>query len=101
MRQLPPGATNFAAIARGADEFVMSLSCDQGLASLLEEAPLGSDQVLEPIAKGTRRLRVTVRDSWELRWWLMGRADQIEVLAPAWLRHDISEALRKASAKYQ
>lgn len=98
---LAAGRDQFRSRSQGADEFVMVLSCDQGLASLLEEAPLGSDQVLEPIANRTQRLRVTVRDSWELRWWLMGRADQIEVLAPAWLRHDISEALRKASAKYQ
>jgi predicted DNA-binding transcriptional regulator YafY len=97
---LAAGRDQFRSNSQGAEEFVMALSCEPGLASLLEEAPLSSDQVLEPIANGTRRLRVTVRDSWELRWWLMGRADQIEVLAPAWLRHDISEALRKASAKY-
>lgn len=44
---------------------------------------------------------VTVRDSWELRWWLIGRADQVQVLSPDWLRREIGETLRKAWAKYQ
>lgn len=108
---LPPGLDLDAALAagrdqfrsdrQGADEFVMELSCEPGLAALLEEAPLGADQVLDPLADGARRLRVTTRDSWELRWWLMGRADQVEVLGPHWLRHEIGEALRKASARYR
>lgn len=95
------GRDQFRSHRQGDDEFALELSCEPGLSALLEEAPLGADQVLEPLAHGARLLRVTARDSWELRWWLMGRADQVEVLSPNWLRHEIGEALRKASARYQ
>lgn len=108
---VPAGMTLDAALAAGRDQFrshrqgargfLMELSCEPGLAALLEETPLGDDQVVEPTERGARRLKVTVRDSWELRWWLMGRADQIEVISPAWLRRKIGETLSKAAVKYQ
>ena len=110
---LPPGLTLGAALAAGSDqfrshrrsqdagEFLMKLSCDPELASLIEESPLGDDLVVEPLVRGVQRLSVTVRDSWELRWWLLGRAAQVEVLSPDWLRSEISETLRKASSRYR
>jgi predicted DNA-binding transcriptional regulator YafY len=97
---LAAGRDQFRSQRQGADEFVMELTCDAALASLVEESPLGADQATEPLTDGTQRLRVTVRDSWELRWWLMGRADQLEVLSPAWLRDETSAALHKALARY-
>lgn len=107
---LPPGMDFKAALAGGQDQFrshaqsvepfELHLACDAGVASLLEESPLGLDQVME-LKDGVQHLRVTLRDSWELRWWLLGRADQIEVTSPGWLRDEISQALHKAWARYQ
>jgi predicted DNA-binding transcriptional regulator YafY len=98
---LTAGRDQFRSRSQGANEFLLELSCELGLSNLLEEAPLGTDQVVGPLVHGVRRLGVTVRDSWELRWWLMGHADQVEVLSPDWLRHEIVQALQKAFARYQ
>jgi predicted DNA-binding transcriptional regulator YafY len=59
---LPPGLDLKAALAAGRDQFrshrqgaeesVLELSCEPGMATLLEEAPRGVDQVLDPWPMG-------------------------------------------------
>lgn len=71
-----------------------------GLATVLRETPLGSDQVLVP-EDARFRLSVTHAESWQLHWWLLGQGDQIEVLAPASLRDRIFNSLSAALANYQ
>ena len=98
---LAAGGDQFRSHQQGSNEFVMELFCDADLASLIEETPLGVDQTVEPASNGAQRLRVAVRDSWELRWWLLGRAAQVEVVSPEWLRNEMAEALRKALGRYR
>lgn len=98
---LAAGRDQFRSHSQSAGEFVLEFSGEPGLVALIEESPLGVDQAVEPISEGRRRVRVTVRDSWELRWWLMGRARELEVLSPDWLRGEILEVLRGAVARYQ
>ena len=70
-----------------------------GLATVLNEAPLADDQVLEP--EGERiHLSVTHADSWQLRWWLLSQGDQIEVLEPESLRQQMMASLIAALAQY-
>jgi predicted DNA-binding transcriptional regulator YafY len=45
-------------------------------------------------------VRATVTDSLQLRWWLLGFADGVEVVEPARLRDQLATKLRQAAARY-
>lgn len=54
----------------------------------LREMPLSLDQQIESDQPGWMFVRATVPDTAQLRWWLLGFADQVEVLEPSTLRDD-------------
>lgn len=56
----------------------------------LREAPLSDDQKITE--KGGRwLLQATVSDSYQLRWWLRGYGDRVEVMGPKSLRQEFVE----------
>jgi len=60
---------------------------NQHLGMILEETPLGKNQKLgDPDQDGWRSLTVSVRDNWQLRWWLLGQGDRIVVDGPTSVR---------------
>jgi len=67
----------------------------------LEERPLGFDQKLTPSGEDFWLLDVTVQDTNELRWWLMGFGDQVEVLEPFGLRQEFGEIARAMTNNYK
>lgn len=67
----------------------------ESLARILNETPLASGQRLCEC-----RLDVSLKDSWELRWWILSQAQDIEVLSPKALRRDTAEALKAAASQY-
>jgi predicted DNA-binding transcriptional regulator YafY len=56
----------------------------------LRETPLSLDQRIEPDQPGWVRLQATVPGTAQLRWWLLGFGDQVEVLEPATLREEFA-----------
>lgn len=54
----------------------------------LRETPLSLNQQIEPDQPGWVRLQATVPDTAQLRWWLLGFGDQVEVLKPSTLRDE-------------
>jgi predicted DNA-binding transcriptional regulator YafY len=64
----------------------------------LEERPLSADQQVTTI-DGRCEISATVADTEELRWWLLGFGDRVEVLAPAKLRVELRQKI-KAAARY-
>ncbi len=68
----------------------------------LRERPLARNQRLTTMTKdGRTRLQATVRDTHELRWWLLGFGDKVEVLGPKSLRKEFAEMARRMAARYQ
>lgn len=67
----------------------------------LFETPLADDQILK--AKGEKHilLEATVDDSAELRWWLLGFGDGVEVLAPKKLRQEFRKTVLSLANRYQ
>ncbi len=102
----PQGFDLDAYIASGAMQFdtgerieLVALFSD-GAAWHLEERPLGRNQKLTPQDDGRVRLSVTVRDSSELRWWLLGYGDEVEVLAPEALRAEFAAIAARMHNRY-
>jgi predicted DNA-binding transcriptional regulator YafY len=54
----------------------------------LRETPLSLDQQIDQVQADWVRLQATVPDTAQLRWWLLGFGDQVEVLEPASLRDE-------------
>ena len=54
----------------------------------LLETKLSSDQQIDADKPDWVRLQATVPDTAQLRWWVLGFADQVEVLEPAFLRDE-------------
>lgn len=71
----------------------------ESLAAILRETPLGTDQTLEK--RGERSLlRVTIKDSWQLVWWVLSQGEMIEVLSPCNLRSQIADVASNMHSQY-
>jgi len=66
----------------------------------LGERPLSSDQTIEKQDDGRVLISATVIDSSELRWWLLGFGQLVEVVEPHPLRDDVSKIAKEMSAHY-
>ena len=68
---------------------------DVDLGRILGETPISKDQKLKMI-DNKYKLKATVLDSWQLRWWILSQADGIEVIKPVKLRREIVNSLKLA-----
>lgn len=89
------GGANFGA----GEEICLRLRVDAALAAHLAEAPLSTGMVMTAEG-GSALVEAVLPDTWQLRWWLLSQAEQVEVLAPAALRAHIRERLGAALARY-
>ncbi len=68
----------------------------------LRETLLSENQTIAlDEADGWVRVTATVRDTSQLRWWLMGFGDQVETVMPLSLRQDMAAAFKRAASNYQ
>lgn len=82
------------------DKIELQAWVSENLARLLRETPLAADMRLMPLEHG-HCLRVTVNNSWQLRWWLLSQGDSLIVEQPLDLRQQIATTLSNAAAQYQ
>jgi len=66
----------------------------------LQERPLHDDQALSKCDDDTYILESITQDTNELRWWLLGFGDQVEVLEPAELRHNFRMIVQNMAKAY-
>ncbi len=66
----------------------------------LQERPLHSRQVISEPDDGRILLDVTVQDTNELRWWLLGFGDQVEILKPVSLREYFRVIIQNMAKAY-
>jgi len=74
---------------------------EQKAAVHLSERPLARDQRLTVWRDGRMRLQASVKDTLELRWWLLGFGDKVEVLVPKSLRTEFSAIACRMAVQYQ
>lgn len=85
--------------SRGPIKLVMRM--DRPAAEHLLETPLSKDQTWTATHDGQHAtIHATVDDDETFRWWLLGFADQLEVLQPHDLRHFMSETANNMAALY-
>jgi predicted DNA-binding transcriptional regulator YafY len=73
---------------------------DAAAADHLTETPLAQDQVMTPVDRTRVRLRATLLDTAQLRWWLHAFGDNVEVVAPAVLRREFARVATAMAASY-
>jgi len=78
----------------------LQLRFNEEAAFHLTETPLSEDQVLTQKKDGSVILKATVLDTEELRWWILGFGQYVEVLKPKALRSDIANMLSSAANLY-
>ncbi|MDQ8192517.1 helix-turn-helix transcriptional regulator [Roseibacillus persicicus] len=73
---------------------------EEDLANILRETPLSEDQTIRQ--KGEHlHLKATVKDSWQLTFYLLSQGHRITVLKPKSLRNEIISSLQSALNNYQ
>ena len=87
-------------LAQGAVEFPLNpntgpirliIRMASDVAFHLHESPLGKKQTISPNQEGFVRIEATVANTCQLRWWLLGFGDKVEVLEPEDLRADFAQ----------
>lgn len=66
----------------------------------LEETPLAEDQSIRKLPDHEVEVSATVHDTSQLRWWLLGFGDQVEVLRPKTLRAELARTIKAMAVKY-
>ena len=66
----------------------------------LLETPLSADQHVKEEKDGRLRVKATVQDTRQLRWWLLGFGSAVEVLAPRKLQTEFSAIAAKMAGIY-
>lgn len=103
--QAPEGYSVDDYIGQGAMEFTsggilkLKARLTNELAQYLSETPLAADQQIRYRAAHWQ-LAASVRDSWQLRFWILSQGSGIEVLAPKQLRKEIAAELMDACKPY-
>ena len=68
----------------------------------LSETPLSKDQkIYEDKQSREMRVKATLDDTAQLRWWLLGFGDLVEVIGPKKLREEFVEMTKKMVSVYK
>ena len=73
---------------------------NKDVAQRLEESPLSEDQVIKDRDEETVTIEATVQDTHQLRSWLLGFDDQIEIVKPVAMRKDFADVTRRMYQLY-
>ncbi|MBZ2168908.1 helix-turn-helix transcriptional regulator [Marinobacter sp. F4216] len=81
-------------ILKSTDPILLRIRCDKPAMNHVLEAPLGLDQCELRNTDTDFEISVTVRDTQDLRWWLIAQSTNIDILEPDWLRDQIRQELQ-------
>lgn len=79
----------------------LAFRMDRSIAAHLDERPLAKDQQIDADGDAQVVVRATVKDTQQLRWWLLGFGGKVEVLEPASLRAEFRAVADTLSAHYR
>jgi len=93
------GTFDYSAVEN--NEIRLTVIFSQGAAFHLTETPLSHDQKMVHKHDGRIQVTATVKNSLQLRWWLLGFGEYIEVIKPKALRDEFIETTQKLSKLYK
>ena len=67
----------------------------------LTETPVANDQELTQLKDGSYKLKVTLPDTSQLRWWLLGFGEQVDIKKPKTLRNEFKAIAKNMSLMYK
>ncbi|NOT19195.1 MAG: WYL domain-containing protein [Sideroxydans sp.] len=73
----------------------------QEAAAHLYETPLETNQALFELEDGRIQLEATVQETLQLRWWLQGFGDAVEVVEPKQLRQQMADSAKRLVDRYE
>lgn len=82
------------------DQIRLEVLFEAAQARHLAETRLSDDQRLESAPDGRVRVTATVPDTHQLRWWLLGFGDRVEVVGPAALRTEFARIAENLVGRY-
>jgi len=84
----------------GDDILLKLLFSKQSDVQRLVEAPISEGQTIRETGDGRYEFTATLPDTLQLRWWLRGFGERVEVVEPVVLRDDFVELAEKMTAMY-
>lgn len=72
----------------------------EGEGIFVRETPMSDDQETEEMDDGKTRVTATVPNTRELRRWLRGFGDRVEIIGPSFLREEFKAAAKVMHARY-
>jgi predicted DNA-binding transcriptional regulator YafY len=90
---------NFEYIDEEDNAIKLIIKISKGVAKHLSESKLSEDQIITETSNGVI-LQATTKNTQQLRWWLLGFADGVEVLKPNFLRKEFKELTLQMSQLY-
>lgn len=84
----------------GGEQITLEAIFKNGAGDHLIETPLSADQTLTPMGVGSLKLKAGVLDTEQLRWWLLGFGDRVEVTKPQKLRAAMVEIAANMARTY-
>jgi len=78
----------------------ISAKIDDVLFRLVSQTPISENQQIKKFDNGYYHLKVKMRKSWQLNWWILSMSEHIEILQPASFRQEIKSILSIALQKY-
>lgn len=91
--------SNFA-YPKSSGQLKLKIRMETDAAFHLNESKMTKDQTISKIDDNYVEITATVADSSEIRWWLLGFGDQVEVLGPKNLRKEFAEIAKNLHARY-
>jgi predicted DNA-binding transcriptional regulator YafY len=82
-------------------KIVVDLLFQPGYGEHLIETPLSLDQQITYTPEQRLRVTSTIADTPQLRWWILGFGEGVEVINPGELRHSIATAANEMLARYE
>ena len=83
------------------EQIKLHLRMAKDVAYHLTESPLSDDQAISIQDEGWSDITATVSNCQQLRWWLLGFGEKVEVLQPASLRQEMIDTVTAMTKRYQ